>query len=149
VPLDSFFSGFNAHVKSRLILITNGNFNSYRLPKFCGDSTCASLCGRIVHWCYIGVGHKVSSRPFAIMGFEQPAEGQICVPETPSQNPADKGKNRQGIENERNHKFLSVHTLRPPSGRKRRDSPATTRTIAQAARAAETGLPLVRNMLKH
>jgi hypothetical protein len=39
-----------------------------------------------------------------IVRFEKPAEGQICVPETPSQNPASKGENRQRIKNEENHK---------------------------------------------
>jgi hypothetical protein len=39
-----------------------------------------------------------------IVGFEKPAEGQICVPETPSQNPAGKAENRQRIKNEENHK---------------------------------------------
>jgi hypothetical protein len=48
---------------------------------------------------------KISIWPFVVMGCEKPAEGQICVPETPSQNPAGKGENRQGINNEGNHKF--------------------------------------------
>jgi hypothetical protein len=39
-----------------------------------------------------------------IVGFEKPAEGQICVPETPSKNPAGKGENRESIKNEENHK---------------------------------------------
>jgi hypothetical protein len=47
---------------------------------------------------------KISSSSFVIVGFEKPAEGQICVPETPSQNPAGKGENRQGIKNKENHK---------------------------------------------
>jgi hypothetical protein len=47
---------------------------------------------------------KISSSSFVIVGFEKPAEGQICVPETPSENPAGKGENRQSIKNEENHK---------------------------------------------
>jgi hypothetical protein len=43
-----------------------------------------------------------------IVGFEKTAEGQICVPETPSQNPAGKGENRQGIKNKENHNFLFI-----------------------------------------
>jgi hypothetical protein len=39
-----------------------------------------------------------------IVGFEKPAEGQICVPKTPSQNPEGKGENRQSIKSEKNHK---------------------------------------------
>jgi hypothetical protein len=44
------------------------------------------------------------------MGFEKPAEGQIRMPETPSQNPTGKGKDRQSIKNKGNHKFLSIPT---------------------------------------
>jgi hypothetical protein len=39
-----------------------------------------------------------------IVDFEKPAEGQIRVPEAPSQNPAGKNENRQSIKNEENHK---------------------------------------------
>jgi hypothetical protein len=49
-------------------------------------------------------GNKISSPSFVIVGFEKSAEGQIRVPETPSQNPAGKGENRQSIKNEENHK---------------------------------------------
>jgi hypothetical protein len=42
------------------------------------------------------------------VGFEKSAEGQIRVPETPSQNPADNRENRQGIQNKGNHKFLFI-----------------------------------------
>jgi hypothetical protein len=70
---------------------------------------------------------KISSSSFVMVGFEKPAEGQICVPETPSQNPAGKGENRQSIKNEENHKFLFVSARRTTSGRKRRGSPTTKR----------------------
>jgi hypothetical protein len=40
---------------------------------------------------------KTSSSSFVIVGFEKSAEGQVCVPGTPSQNPASKGENRQSI----------------------------------------------------
>jgi hypothetical protein len=49
-------------------------------------------------------GNKISSPSFVIVGFEKPAEGQIRMPETPSQNPAGKGENRQSIKNKENHK---------------------------------------------
>jgi hypothetical protein len=58
---------------------------------------------------------KISSSSFVIVGFEKPAEGQICMPETPSQNPADKSENRQSIKNEENHKFLSFRMHRAAS----------------------------------
>jgi hypothetical protein len=47
-----------------------------------------------------------------IVGVEKPAEGQICVPETPSKNPAGKGENRQSIKNEENHKIIFGMNLR-------------------------------------
>ena len=47
---------------------------------------------------------KISSSSFVILGFEKPVQGQICVPATPSQNPAGTGENRQSIKNEENHK---------------------------------------------
>jgi hypothetical protein len=61
------------------------------------------------------------------VGFEKSAEGLICLPETPSQNPAGKGENRQSIKNEENHKFLFVCARRTPNGRKQRGSPTTKR----------------------
>jgi hypothetical protein len=51
-----------------------------------------------------------------IVSFKKPAEGQIGVPEAPSQNPTDKGENRQSIKNEGNHKFLSICARRPAPG---------------------------------
>jgi hypothetical protein len=58
---------------------------------------------------------EISSSPFVIVGYEKPAEGEICMPETPSPNPADKCENRQGIKNEENHKFLSFCARRTAS----------------------------------
>jgi hypothetical protein len=49
-------------------------------------------------------GNKISSSSFVIVSFEKSAEGQIDLPETPSQNPAGEGKNRQSIKNKENHK---------------------------------------------
>ena len=50
-----FFCRFDAQVETRFSLKADWNFNSYCLPWFCDDSTCASLRGRIanllLHWC--------------------------------------------------------------------------------------------------
>jgi hypothetical protein len=51
------------------------------------------------------VRHKNSNVSFVIVGSEKPAEGQIQMPEAPSQNPKDKGEYRQSIKNNENHKF--------------------------------------------
>jgi len=68
--------------------------------RFVADAAPARPRGRIVRFCQNGLRHELSGGPFVIMGFEKPAEGQICVPETPSQNPAHQGENRQRIKNE-------------------------------------------------
>jgi hypothetical protein len=83
------------------------------------------------------------------MGFEKPAEGQIRVPETPSQNPAGKGKDRQSIKNKSNHKFLSFRARRTPNGSERRNSSTTKAAVTQPVRASETGLPLAGSRLNH
>ena len=55
---------------------------------------------------------KISSSSFVIVGFKKPDEGQTCVPKTPCQNPAGKGKNRQRIKNKENHKKIRGMNLR-------------------------------------
>ena len=82
------------------------------------------------------------------VGFEKLAEGQIRMPETPSQNPAGKVENRQSIKNEENHKFLFVSARQTTNGRKRRGSPTTKRAATQPVGAAETGLSLAGSRLK-
>jgi len=44
-------------------------------------------------------------RPFVIVGCEKPADGQIRMPQAPSQNPKEKSDNRQNIKNNDRHKF--------------------------------------------
>jgi hypothetical protein len=45
------------------------------------------------------VGELWRSRPFVMVGHEKPADGQIRMPETPSQNPKDKAEIRQSKKN--------------------------------------------------
>ena len=52
------------------------------------------------------------SRPFVMVGHEKPADGQIRMPEAPSQSPKEKGENRQNIKNNDSHKiYLSSYLL--------------------------------------
>jgi len=69
-------------------------------PGFATIPLAPACAGESPICCYIGAGRKLLSSPFAIVGFEKPAEGKIRVPETPSQNPAGQGENRQNIKNE-------------------------------------------------
>jgi hypothetical protein len=87
--------------------------------------------------------------PFVITGFEKPAEGQVCVPETPSQNPADKGEHCQRVKNKGNHKWLSVCARRIPNGGKRRNLSAANGGATQSVWAPETRLLLAGDALEH